>query len=255
MSAPASTLPSSTEVFCVFCGSGNKSVNARCSQCGRDLFLGSSESEPQVEATRSNTETPAPTPLSSDHSAVSPPRGINTKQMIALWYGAVACVVVAMLSGSSTVGALVAVVMLTGMSVVTLSHHTNVRKKVVAVWVIGPILLLVLCAVGFVYFSRPSNRLSAVSPDSIAMFDLHMSLSYRCGEVTGRVRNHSEKTVKSIKFRITLSDSTGAIDGADASALVEVPSGETRSFSTSVCGLRESPGWTWSYSVLEVRGE
>jgi len=175
--------------------------------------------------------------------------------MIVLWYGAVACVVVAALSGSSAVGALVAVLVLTGMSVLTLSHHPNVRKKIVAAWVIGPILLLVLCVAGFIYFSRRSNRLSDVSPDTIALFDLHMSLSYSCGEVTGRVRNHSERTLKSIKLRITLSDSTGPIDGADASTFVEVPAGETRSFSASVCGLRESPGWTWSYSLLEVRGE
>jgi hypothetical protein len=256
VSQPASSSPTSTEVFCVFCGSGNPRENERCSQCGRALFLGSSESEPQVEVAKSNTESPAPEAPSTDHSAVQArPRGINTKQMIVLWYGAVACVVVTVLSGSSTVGALVAVLVFTGMSVLTLSHHPNVRKKIVAVWVIGPILLLVLCVAGFIYFSRRSSRLSDVSPDSIALFDLHMSLSYSCGEVTGRVRNHSERTLKSIKLRITLSDSKGPIDGADASAFVEVPSGETRSFNASVCGLRESPGWTWSYSVLEVRGE
>jgi len=243
-------------VFCVFCGSGNPRASGRCSQCGRDLFVGSSEPEPQVEAAQSNTASPTPEAPSTVQSAVQAhPRGINTKQMIVLWYGAVACVVVAVLSGSSTVGALVAVLVLTGMSVLTLSHHPNVRKRIVPVWVIGPILLLVLCVAGFIYFSRPSNRLSDVSPDSIALFDLHMSLSNSCGEVTGRVRNQSERTLKSIKLRITLSDSTGPIDGADASAFVQVPSGETRSFNASVCGLRESPGWTWSYSVLEVRGE
>ncbi len=256
MSQPASSSPSSTEVFCVFCGSGNPRANGRCSQCGRDLFVGTSESDPQAEVAQSNTESPAPEARSTDHYAIQAhPRGINTKQMIVLWYGAVACVVVAVLSGSSTVGALVAVLVLTGLSVLTLSHHPNVRKKIVAVSVIGPILLLVLCVAGFNYFPRPSNRLSNVSPDSIALFDLHMSLSSSCGEVTGRVRNHSERTLKSIKFRVTLSDSTGPIDGADSSAFVEVPSGETRSFSTSVCGLRESTGWTWSYDVLEVRGE
>jgi hypothetical protein len=224
VSQPASSLSDSTEVFCVFCGSGNPRANGRCSQCGRDLFLGSSESEPQVVAAQSDTGSPAPEASSTDQSAVrAHPRGINTKQMIVLWYGAVACVVVAVLSGSSTVGALVAVLVLTGMSVLTLSRHPNVRKKIVAVWVIGPILLLVLCVAGFIYFSRPSNRLSDVSPDSIALFDLHMSLSYSCGEVTGRVRNHSERTLKSIKFRIMLSDSTGPIDGADASASVDVP--------------------------------
>jgi hypothetical protein len=256
VSQPASSLPSSTEVFCVFCGSGNARGNGRCTRCGRDLFLGISESEPQAEAAQSNTESPVPEAPSTDHSTLQAhPRGINATQMIVLWYGAAACVAVALLSGSSTVGALVAVPVLTGMSVLTLSHHPNVRKKLVAVWVIGPILGLALCAAGFIYFSRPSSRLSDVSPDSIALFDLHMSLSSSCGEVTGRVRNHSERTLQSIKFRVTLSDSTGPIDGADASAFVEVPSGETRSFSTSVCGLRESPGWTWSYSVLKVRGE
>lgn len=256
VSQPASSMPGTTEVFCVFCGSGNPRANARCSQCGRDLFLGSSESEPQVKAAQSSSELPAREAPSKDHSAVpAHPRAINTKQMIVLWYGAVACVVVAVLSGSSTVGALVAVLMLTGMSVLTLSHHPNVRKKIVAVWVIGSILLLILVVAGFIYFSRPSNRQSAVSPNSIALFDLNMSLSYNCGQVTGRVRNQSEKTLKSIKFRVTLSDSTGPIDGADASVFVEVPPGETRSFNANVCGLRESPGWTWNYSVLEVQGE
>jgi len=113
-----------------------------CRQCGRDLFLGNSVSEPEVKASQSTTDSPA-TEAPSDHSATQRlPRGINTKQLVVLWYGAVACVVVAVLSGSSTVGALVAVLVLTGMSVLTLSHQPNVRKKLVAVWVIGPIVLL-----------------------------------------------------------------------------------------------------------------
>ena len=113
MSQPASSSPSSTEVFCVFCGSGNPRANGRCSQCGRDLFVGTSESDPQAEVAQSNTESPAPEARSTDHYAIQAhPRGINTKQMIVLWYGAVACVVVAVLSGSSTVGALVAVLVL-----------------------------------------------------------------------------------------------------------------------------------------------
>jgi hypothetical protein len=241
VSQPASSSPSTTEVFCVFCGPGNAGTNGRSDQCGRELFVGNLGSDAHAPATESNVEASVPQATSPEHSAVHTHRlGINTKQMIVLWYGVLACVVVAVLSGSSTVGALVAVLAFTGMSVLTLSHRPNVRKKIVAFWVIGPILLLVLCATGFIYFSRPSNRLSDISPDSIALFDLHMSLSYGCGEVTGRARNHSTRTLKSIKFRITLSDSNGPIDGADASAYVEVPSGETRSFNTRVWAQRIS---------------
>jgi hypothetical protein len=175
--------------------------------------------------------------------------------MIVLWYGATAAIGVVVASGS-TIGICFGLLIGTGVIIFTLSEHPRVRKKRVAFWVLGPISALCLIFGGLLLFeSKPSLRLVSVPATSAELFDLHMQLSYACGEITGRVRNHSEKTLKSIKVRVELSDPTGTIDGADTDISVEVPSGETRSFSSSVCGLRESPGWTWSYNVLEVRGQ
>ncbi len=256
VSQPTSSSSNSNQVFCVFCGSENPKADTQCTRCGRELFIGVVESVPQEHSSALNTEPTVPeSPPTEQPAPTILHRGINTKQMIVLWYGALACVVVAIISGSSTVGAFLAVIVFTGMAVFTLSQQPNVRKQVVAIWVIGPLALSTLCVASIIYFPRNRDHLSDISPDSIILFDTKMSLGSYCGEVTGRVRNQSDKAVKSIKVRITLSDSTGPIDGADAYASVEVPPGETRSFNTSACGLRESPGWTWNYKVLEVRGE
>jgi flagellar biosynthesis protein FliQ len=86
-------------------------------------------------------------------------------------------VLVAVLSTSTTIGTLVAILAITGMSVLTLSNQPRLHKKIVALWVFGPVLLSILCGAGFVYFSRASNHLSNISSDSINLFDLHMSLA------------------------------------------------------------------------------
>ena len=241
-------------MFCVSCGAENFETYKNCTRCGAELFLGKSGlKELQHKAVEPVTDEHSPAISSHHTSPVN--RGISTKQMIVLWYGVLGTITIIITSGS-TLGITVAVLVLTGTTIYTLSPHPNVRRKQIVLWVVGP--TVAVCGVGaglFLYQSKPSYHLSAIPGGSVELFDTKMSLSSYCGEITGRLRNHSSMHVKSVKLHITLSDTTGAIDGGDSEANVDVPASETRSFNSSICGLRETPGWTWSYSIVEIRGE
>jgi hypothetical protein len=224
-----------------------------CKSCGKELFLG------ERVATPSSKQTPSPSiPGQSPISILEPARtrfSLNTKQLIALWYGALVIIATA-LASTSTIGVIVAVLIATVATVYTLSGHPAIKKKTVLAWVLAPIATVgLLIGVIGLYDYAPSFKLTDVPSSKVRMFDLNMQLNSACGEITGRVSNYSDQVLKSAKLRIRLSDSTGPIDGATAEISLDVPSGETRSFTGSICGLRKSSSWTWTYDILEIRGD
>ena len=72
---------------------------------------------------------------------------MNTKQLIAAWYGALVAAVLLVLAGRSTLDGVLAVGLVTGLLVYTFSAHPKAAKRTVLFAVGGPVLGLVLIGV------------------------------------------------------------------------------------------------------------
>lgn len=143
----------------------------------------------------------------------------------------------------------------TGLLVFSCYSHPGVRKRKAVFWIVLPLVLLAGGIATIFYRESHSTAFdSPIAVNQLELFDLSMNVGTYCGEITGRVRNLSSKELTSMKLRVQLSDPAGVIDGGTADVTVEVPSAETRSFTTTLCDLRPKPNWTWSYSVLEAKG-
>src|SRR5580704_18813634 len=104
-------------MFCVLCGGSNPTGSINCQHCGKELFAPSPGLQSGPEVAESTPGKSLGTTMIQG-LVQSPKAGLNTKQLIVLWYGSIVIVGIALTSGS-TVGALVAAIVATVLLVYT----------------------------------------------------------------------------------------------------------------------------------------
>ena len=206
---------------------------------------------------------------------------MNTKQLIAAWYGALVAAVVLVLAGRSALDGVLAVGIVTGLLVYTFSAHSKAAKRTVLFAVGGPVLGLVLIGVISILSSallRPVEpeqqrtaqplRIVGVSPldfdrdpgvpipiDLLDVFDVEFERGPVAGtliqNIVGRVTNRSDLRLTHLVVHLRLLSDGTVIDENDLRVLLTVPPGETRSFSGRVV-LR--PASTDSRGILAIFG-
>ena len=185
---------------------------------------------------------------------------MNTKQLIATWYGGLLATVMLGLAGRSTLEYMLGVAVVTGLFVYTFSAHPRANKRAVLLAVGGPILslavLATLAAVLNSRSSRPSRSEEVVretqperavprvtyrriGDQSVPIGQLEVfDVGFEHGmvpvgdtqSVIGRITNHSDVTLTRLVLHLRLLTDRTVIDENDVAVGVSVPPGETRSF-------------------------
>ena len=199
---------------------------------------------------------------------------MNTKQLIAAWYGALVAAVLLVLAGRSTLDGVLAVGLVTGLLVYTFSAHPKAAKRTVLFAVGGPVLGLVL--IGVVGILNSASRSGedvtsqtntqrfrivraasdpAIPVDQLDVFDVEFEGGSVAGpstqSIVGRVTNRSDLRLTHLKIHLRLLSDGTVIDENDLVVYLVVFPGETRSFSGRVV-LR--PASTDSRGILAIFG-
>jgi hypothetical protein len=71
--------------------------------------------------------------------------------------------------------------------------------------------------------------------------------------VTGRIRNNSTFTARSLRVRISVLDTTmKEVDGTELDIKTPIPPGSVRAFDQQIQIMPPGGKWTWNYDVVSV---
>lgn len=188
---------------------------------------------------------------------------MNTNQLIILWYGGLAFLF-SFLSGMGP-----GVPMAVGVGVLLLlvllgwhhhSHHLNHRKLLLAI-------VLPSCLVGIFAFMADTTEydvglpqatvLSVIPSQNVELVNPHFQHRFFLDQLSGQIKNNSSQKLTRLKLRVSLSDDTGPFEDFEAVIKnINVPPGETRSFSQTVGDphARFKKNVKWSYQVESALG-
>ncbi len=190
---------------------------------------------------------------------------MNTAQLVVLWYAGFAIVATLLAhSEESPTTLILAIILFAGLILFTLRNHPKANKKSVAIAVLSPLVLFVLLIISVAgyneYISRPSS-FTSIPLNQIEIFDTTLGFregySYHEATVSGRVLNSSALTLKFLTLQIAVvgKETNVQVDGATMVVSLDVPPGETRSFTATDNNMRPPESWSWSYTRLFASGE
>ena len=190
---------------------------------------------------------------------------INTIQLVVIWYAglAVSLVLFSADPDSTTVSVLfntTGIIILAGTLIYSLRPHPEVSKRVVAVSVFIPSLLV---AVLLWYSNRPDPGI-VVSNDDVEVFDMDLNF-IQINEplvvagpfwmLKGRVRNNSEYRISSFEVRLDVYRNGRLVDGDVSTVEFDsspIPPSAVRTFKTTFGRLGPQQEFEPSYSILRV---
>jgi hypothetical protein len=158
---------------------------------------------------------------------------MNTMQLILLWYGGLAVVAILLFMAMTNDSAwllIAAIATLTALAIVTFATGTQGRRRWVAVWVAGPILLVAVAGFGWSQFTeRRATRL--IPADQVEMVDVEFfTVGTDRFTFRGRLRNRSAYSLTAVLLEFTAHDGSDVIDRTTVTLFVRVPPGEVREF-------------------------
>jgi len=206
---------------------------------------------------------------------------LNTKQLIVVWYASLAVAFVLTAHGlenpsSRPVSLIFAIAAVAAASIISFAPNRSARKRIVALGVLIPVLLVAGAVAYVVWRSEYSDAAEVarqqkefgvdpfrglpaiIDPKDLELFDMSLKPSPIPHEawLTGRVRNKSSHAIQQFDLWIQIYDGGAKSDSAGTRVqfMLPVPVSEAKSFETKVDGLRFPAEWTWKYEIYNSLG-
>jgi hypothetical protein len=188
---------------------------------------------------------------------------MNTKQMIALWYGGLAVLVLILAGERSAVTLSAAAVVLLLLIVYSFSKRHHVSKHKVILAIMLPFCLLGIASFifeGSTYYPDglpPPNTSSMLPQDGASLQDTQFHHRFFMDRFSGKVQNNSNLNLNTVVIRFSLTHASGKVEDVVTTLKgFNIAPGQSAPFSQTLLGLhpRAKGQWKWSAQVLGATG-